>query len=181
MVIEELPFLTLSGSGEPGGELFRRSIEALFSVAFQLKFLCKDREKDFSVASLEALWWTDTGTFTPDLPPDQWQWKLAIRVPEFVTEDEFREAREKAYGKKGNDLVLKSDIEVIPGGEFVQILHTGSYQSERETVEKIREFMRKNHLGEGKLFREIYLSDPGRTKEENLKTILRQSVIHRQR
>lgn len=62
-------------------------------------------------------------------------------------------------------------------GLCVQALHIGSYDNEPATIDKIHKFIEKQGLqvdiNDDLHHHEIYLSDPRRTKIENLKTVLR--------
>ena len=58
----------------------------------------------------------------------------------------------------------------------VQVLHLGSYENEKESIEKIMSFIMENGLEINGHHREIYLSDPMKTPEEKLRTILRYAV-----
>ena len=58
----------------------------------------------------------------------------------------------------------------------MQILHVGSYDNEKESIGKIMSFIKDNDLQVNGRHREIYLSDPMKTAEEKLRTILRYAV-----
>lgn len=58
-------------------------------------------------------------------------------------------------------------------------MHIGPYSTEPETIEKMRDFISKNNLVEGRFHHEIYLSDPTKATPEKLKTVLRQPVGER--
>ena len=110
------------------------------------------------------------------LPKDQWQWRLLIRTPEFVTAEELAKAvavlREKGKGGPVQEVRLESLAE----GLCVQMLHVGPYDREGETVEVMKAYAEQNSLKFHGRHHEIYLSDPRRVPPERLKTILRQPV-----
>ncbi len=99
-----------------------------------------------------------------------------IRLPKFVTQEVFDWAIEEATKKKDLDF---SDVEFITydEGDVIQCMHVGSYDYEPKTIEKIKQFASDNNLKldfrNNRKHHEIYLSDPRRTKPENLKTIIR--------
>jgi hypothetical protein len=64
-------------------------------------------------------------------------------------------------------------------GACVQVLHVGSYDSERATIESMKAFAESKGLTSAGLHHEIYLSDPRRVAPEKLKTILRMPVAAR--
>ena len=46
--------LTITGRGEPGGEVFRTKLEALYAVAFTIKMAKKSAGQDYKVCGLEG-------------------------------------------------------------------------------------------------------------------------------
>ena len=99
-----------------------------------------------------------------------------IRLPDFVTQDVFEWAIQKASEKKQLD---SHNVEFLSmqEGLCVQVLHIGSYDDEPATIDKIHKFIAEQGLqvdiNDDRHHHEIYLSDPRRTKVENLKTVLR--------
>ena len=172
----EIPFLTIAGKGEPGGEEFTSKVEALYSLAYGVKNIYKKQGKDFAVPKLEGLWWVNSDKPTLEVPREEWQWKLLIRLPDFVTLEAFEKTREEVFKKKRLELTKEIKFEEIKEGRSVQIMHLGPYSIESETIEKMRDFMKKNDLVENGLHHEIYLSDPRKIVPEKMKTILRQPV-----
>lgn len=65
-------FVSICGSGDPSGHEFSADIQALYSTAYALKFICKEMGNDFVVPKLEGLWWYDetrfAGLSTEDAP-----------------------------------------------------------------------------------------------------------------
>lgn len=69
-------------------------------------------------------------------------------------------------------------------------MHLGSYDEEPKTIDKIESYIENNKLqndigaitenGIVRRHHEIYLSDPRRTKTENLRTIIRIPVIRKE-
>ena len=68
------------------------------------------------------------------------------------------------------------ELVTIDEGQCVQILHTGPYTEEQESIARMREFARAAGRELAGKHHEIYLSDPRRVKPEKLKTILRYPV-----
>jgi hypothetical protein len=171
-------FLTIVGKGEPGGEAYSAALQALYGLSYTLKFKCKAEGRDFTVMALEGLWWwDDPSIFDLENAParEEWNWKSMIRQPDFVTGEMLEEIRHEVREKRGlavDDVVLETFHE----GLSAQIMHRGPYSEEGPTVMRLHEFI----TGEGYRMRghhhEIYLSDPRRSKPENIKTIIRQPV-----
>ncbi|MEM5777942.1 MAG: hypothetical protein QXJ06_05930 [Candidatus Aenigmatarchaeota archaeon] len=51
----EIPFLTIEGKGEPGEKEFTSKVEALYSLAYGIKNICKKQAKDFAIPKLDGL------------------------------------------------------------------------------------------------------------------------------
>ena len=171
--LQEALFITLEGSGEPGGKLYQSSINAIFSLAYQLKFDHKKKGSDFSVPSLETLWWTDSGDSSTELPREEWRWKVMVRVPNFVTGVSVESAKESVIKKKGLGEIGDARLEKMSEGRCAQILHVGPYEKVGMSYEKISKYIEDKGLKVNGAYHEIYLSDPSRTAPEKIKTIIR--------
>ena len=169
--------LDLFQTGQPGGEEFRRKVGMMYGVAYALKSAQASRGQDFVIGALEGLWWAEGENVDfLNVPKSDWQWKLLIRVPEFVTKKDVAAfagwgSRPGAAGKS-----QAIELETLKEGKCVQVLHVGPYSSEDATIAGMRAFAKKNSLTENGVHHEIYLSDPNKTAPEKLRTILRQPV-----
>lgn len=171
-------YLTISGKSSPESSLFIEAIEKLYSVAYSIKFICKAEDMDFVVPKMEGYWWIDGGfdaqhKFT-ETPPSEWNWKIAIRMPDFVEGDHFYRATRKLESKQKPAKDVK--YELLNEGLSVQVLHIGSYEEEEPNIMAMMNFMNQNGLEVNGYHHEIYLSDPRKTSPEKLKTILRYAV-----
>lgn len=169
-------YLTLQGQSRPGGKAFQDSIEFLFRLCYRLKFYYKEKGRDFSVPRLECLWWSVSGKPFYQVKMSEWVWKLMIRMPEFVTPSSVERSKEALAKEKGVKRAAEPKLEHLRIGKCVQMMHVGPYESERETACVIAEFISKHGLSYNGPFHELYLSDPRRTAQEELKTIIRQPV-----
>ncbi len=170
-------FLTITGRGEPGGDAYRAALNALYSVAYTLKFRCKKEGRDFTVMALESLWWWDAPAAPGEAPPrEEWNWKSMIRQPDFVTEEMAEAAKEEAKAKKGLPEIDRVVLETFDEGLSAQIMHVGPYSEEGPTIERLHAFIAENGYRPRGLHHEIYLSDPRRTPPERWRTIIRQPV-----
>jgi hypothetical protein len=178
--VPEFTFLMVDGEGDPNtAQSYADAIQALYAVAYGLKFTCKKQlEKDFVVAPLEGLWWADDpAAFYSQLDKDSWQWTAMIHVPEWITAELFEQAVHDAGVKKELPALPLMRREPYQEGLSVQILHIGSYAAEAPTLLRLhQEFLPANGLVEAGKHHEIYLSDPRRTSPEKWKIVLRQPV-----
>jgi len=169
-----IPYLTISGQGEPGGSAFRQATECLFAMAYGIKRICKLRGTDFGVPPLEGLWWGTAGNPANETPRHEWHWKLLIRMPDFVTHTMSETVRHEVRVKKRDPLVEQVLLESLTEGKCAQVLHIGAYTEEQPTIAKLHAFMQENGLTPQGMHHEIYLGNPYKTPANELKTILRQ-------
>lgn len=107
---------------------------------------------------------------------DDFCWISMIRLPEFVTREVFDWAVREATEKKKTDF-SKAEFFTLREGLCVQCMHTGSYDDEPETIQKIDAFLEEQgyetDFSGCRMHHEIYLSDPRRTAPEKLRTVIR--------
>jgi hypothetical protein len=182
--IEEAHFISLTGKGDPSAPAFAADIEALYSTAYTIKFMHKARNNDFVVSKLEGLWWFDENKFpgkniktaATEVPRSEWEYRLLIRMPIFVSANDLATAKETVIKKKGLSLVNRIEYFTMQEGKCVQMLHVGPFSTEPESLLKIGAFIEENKFAKNGLHHEIYLSDFRKTAPEKLKTILREPV-----
>ena len=175
--VPPVPYLALDGQGEPSGEAFTAGLGAMYAAAFTIKMASKFAGRDYKVCHLEGQWWAaGKGKSFLDLPRDQWRWKLLIRVPDFITQAELKQARQTLLEKGKDPLVTHVKLQTIQEGLCVQMLHVGPYAGEPETIEAMAEFAEDSGLTFHGRHHEIYLSDARRVPPERLRTILRHPV-----
>lgn len=173
-------YLTIAGKSSPESESFLQGIEDLYAVAYAIKFRCKAEDMDFVVPKMEGFWWVDGGLEEQhkfmETPKEEWNWKIVIRMPDFVEGDHFYRALQQLKVKQPTKDAGNVKFELINEGKCVQSLHLGSYEEETPTIMSMLEFMKENNLKVAGYHHEIYLSDPRKTEESKLKTILRYAV-----
>ncbi|QEC42442.1 GyrI-like domain-containing protein [Pseudobacter ginsenosidimutans] len=184
VIIEAAQFLSITGKGDPSGPAFADSIQALYTAAYGIKFFYKDQGKDFMVAKLEGLWKFDTTIYkdvsmsdAPKLiPRSEWEYRLLIRLPGFVSKVVVAKALPEIAAKKNIPRAGEVEWFEMNEGKSVQILHVGPFSTEPESLQKIADFCKEKELQQNGLHHEIYLSDFRKTPEAKLKTILREPV-----
>lgn len=178
--VPPLQFLMIDGQGDPNtAPAYQEAIEALYGVAYTLKFMSKNElGKDYVVPPLEGLWWAeDMAAFATQLK-DTWQWTAMIMQPDWLTPEMVTTAIKQVEKKKGPLPGLsKLRLETYHEGLSVQIMHIGPFSTEGPTLAKLhQEFIPANGLAENGKHHEIYLGDPRKTAPDKLKTVLRQPV-----
>lgn len=176
-VVDVPPFnyVMIDGRGSPAAHEYSDALEALYPVAYTLKFMMKkEMGIDYVVMPLQGLWWTpDMADFSVD-DKDAWFWTMMILQPEAVTQAMLVEAMSQVAEKKDPPALHRLRLDILHEGPAAQILYTGAYADEGPTIKQIHEFIAAGgHELHGK-HHEIYLSDPRRTAPERLKTVIRQ-------
>ena len=174
-------FIAVSGKGNPNtAPQYKAAVEALYAVAYTLKFASKRAGRDFVVGPLEGLWWSpDPAVFTARAK-DAWLWRMLISLPDWLTAQDVKEAADTAMAKKNLPAIAEVEHDTLHEGTCAQVLHIGSYDDETPIMTALHERYLPDHdLTERDRHHEIYLGDPRRTAPEKLKTVLRQPVSPR--
>lgn len=178
-----MTYIAVRGKGNPNVDDsgYKRAIQLLYGIAYTIKMSKKGTHKikdyfDFVVPPLEGLWWQDDNNGIDYAHKEKFEFISMIRVPDFVTQDVLEWAIKEASEKKDGDF-SKVKLITLEESKCVQVMHVGSYDDEPATIEKMKEFAEQNGVvsdySEKRRHHEIYLSDPHRTKVENLKTVIR--------
>jgi hypothetical protein len=182
---ERAVFVSITGKGDPSGESFSADIQALYPVAYGVKAICKAADRDFGVPKLEGLWWFDEEKFgSPSMdeapvkiPRSEWEYRLLIRIPDFVDEATVVQAVQTVVSKKKMPGAARVHFFEMTEGPCVQIMHIGPFSEEPATLQKLNQFMQEKGMLKNGLHHEIYLSDFRTTAPEKLKTILREPFL----
>jgi len=183
-----LQFAMIDGAIEKGSEpgkspSFAEATQAMYSMAYTLKFMLKKRKTnaiDYPVMALEGLWWVEDGIFDITVK-DNWFYTLMILQPEVITPEIFEAAREQVRRKRGESAALaRVRLGKFEEGLSVQTMHMGPYATEPATIERMKAFAQENgyrdRVGLGGKHHEIYLGDPRKADPAKLKTVLRHPV-----
>jgi hypothetical protein len=175
--VPAMNYLMVDGHGDPNQSLeYQRAVEALFGVAYKIKFAFKPKAIVYTVSPLEGLWWVeDMANFSVE-HKDEWDWTMMIMQPEWVTIEDFEKARQIVAKQKKNPELSRMKFEPFTEGLAVQILYWGAYADEGPTIARMHEYIREKGFSPYGKHHEIYLGDPRKTAPEKLKTILRQPV-----
>ena len=110
---------------------------------------------------------------------DQMNFISIIRLPDFVTKEDFEWAIKEATNKKKTDF-SKVEFLTYDEGICVQCMHIGSYDDEPFTINLMHEYMKNNgyklDITDKRYHHEIYLSDPRRCDINRLKTVIRHPI-----
>jgi hypothetical protein len=173
---DKADYITISGVSAPDAPLFLNSIAAIYPVAYTIKRFCREEGRDFVVPKMEAFWWVESALPFDEVPRAEWYWQVLIRMPEYVTTAHVEEAIQHIIETKDTPLVNEVNHQQMNAGKFAQILHVGSYDEEKASLDKLYQFIEDQQSEIIGYHKEIYLSDPRKTAPEKLRTILRYEV-----
>lgn len=187
--IVEIPpmnYIAVRGKGDPNAENseYKNTIGLLYAVAFTIKMSKMGDHQiagyfDYVVPPLEGFWWQEGVKGIDYGRKENFQFISVIRLPDFVTREDFDWAVAQAAAKKKMDF---SGVEFFAYDEglCVQCMHVGAYDEEPATVKRMHDFMEaagyELDITDTRLHHEIYLSDARRVAPERLKTVLRHPV-----
>ena len=207
VTVPKMNYIAVRGSGDPNEEDgdYKKAIELLYAIAFTIKMSKKGDHKidgyfDYVVPPLEGFWWQDDRysedtVMQAEQPGMQekmqgidysrkadFHWISVIRLPDFVTENDFRWAVQEATVKKKQDF-SKVEFLTIEEGLCVQCMHIGPYDDEPATVQLMHEYVEREgyelDITDERRHHEIYLSDARKTAPEKLRTVIRHPIrIH---
>ena len=186
VTVPEMNYIAVRGKGDPNEEdgEYKKAIGLLYGIAFTIKMSKKGDHRidgyfDFVVPPLEGFWWQDGVQGVDYANKDTFNWISVIRLPDFVSREDFDWAVEEAAAKKKTDF-SKVEFFTYDEGLSVQCMHIGSYDDEPETVRLMHEYMDEQgyelDITEERMHHEIYLSDARKVEPEKRKTVIRHPI-----
>lgn len=184
--IPSMNFVAVRGQGDPNKEdgEYKQAIGLLYAIAYTIKMSYKGNHKidgyfSYVVPPLEGLWWQKGVDGIDYSHKENFHWIAMIRLPGFVTKEEFDWAITEATTKKNMDF-SKVEFFTYDEGKCVQCMHIGTYDEEPITIETMDVFAKEQgyetDMKARRYHHEIYLSDPRRCAPENLKTVIRHPI-----
>ena len=165
--IPKMNYIAVRGKGDPNEENgeYKISIGLLYGIAFTIKMSDRGTHKidgffTYVVPPLEGLWWQENIKGMDYNRKEDMRFISMIRLPDFVTKEDFEWAVQEATKKKKQDF-SKVEFLTYDEGLCVQCMHIGPYDDEPATVA---------------IMHEIYLSDPRRCDPSKLKTVIRHPI-----
>lgn len=184
--IPKMNYIAVRGKGNPNKENseYKNSIGLLYGIAFTIKMSYKGNHKiagffEYVVPPLEGFWWQENNKGIDYNRKDDMEFISLIRLPDFVTKEDFDWAIQEATKKKKQDF---SNVEFFTYDEgiCVQCLHIGSYDTEPETISLMHEYIKENNyeldITNTRYHHEIYLSDPRKCNISKIKTVIRHPI-----
>lgn len=178
--VPELQYLAIDGEGDPNtSPVYTESIQALYPVAYTLKFASKHQSgRDYVVPPLEGLWWADDmASFTSSRDKSRWKWTLMLMTPDWIDRAMYDAVVEAVRAKSAPMRLDDVRLMTLAEGTCVQTLHVGSFDDEASVLERMHEdFIPEHGFRTTGKHHEIYFNDFRKVAPEKLRTILRQPV-----
>ena len=186
VTVPQANYIAVRGTGNPNeeGGSYQQAIGVLYAVAYTLKMSYKTDYRiegfyDYVVPPLEGFWWQDGINGVDYSQKAAFNWISVIRLPDFITIENFRWAVDTAQKKKKIDC-SSAEFLTIDEGLCVQIMHNGPFNDEPATVALMDEFIKQNgyvnDFSDKRLHHEIYMSDARKVAPEKWKTVIRHPI-----
>ena len=186
VTVPPMNYIAVRGKGDPNTEdgEYQQAINMLYGIAFTIKMSkLGDRRIegyfDYVVPPLEGFWWQDGIVGVDYAHKENFRWISVIRLPDFVTVEDFNWAVEEATRKKKADF-SKAEFLTCDEGLCVQCMHVGPYDTEPATVSLMHAYAEQQgympDITDKRLHHEIYLSDVRKVAPEKLKTVIRHPI-----
>lgn len=187
VTVPKVNYIAVKGKGNPNeeGGAYQQAVGVLYAVAYTLKMSYKTDYTiegffEYVVPPLEGFWWQDNVDGIDYSNKAAFNWISVIRLPDFVSKEDFEWAVETASKKKKMDC---SSAEFLTVDEelCVQIMHNGPFDDEPATVAIMDEFIKENgyenDITDKRLHHEIYMLDARKVAPEKWKTVIRHPIL----
>ena len=179
-------YIAVRGKGDPNAEggAYQQAISVLYAVAYTLKMSYRTDYKiegffEYVVPPLEGFWWQDDVCGIDYSDKSSFCWISVIRLPDFVSREDFYWAVQTAAKKKKLDCSC-AEFLTIEEGLCVQMMHLGPFDEEPQTVAQMEQYLEEQgyvtDITEKRLHHEIYMSDARKVAPEKWKTVIRHPI-----
>ncbi|MFT8889761.1 MAG: GyrI-like domain-containing protein [Ethanoligenens sp.] len=186
VTVPSINYIAVRGNGNPNqeGGAYQQAIGVLYAIAYTIKMSYKGSHKiegffEYVVPPLEGFWWQDNIQGVDYGNKDAFHWISVIRLPDFVTKNDFDWAVAEAAKKKNLDCSL-AEFLMVEEGLCVQIMHIGPFDGEPATVAVMDQFSQQNgyvnDITADRMHHEIYLSDARKVEPSKWKTVIRHPI-----
>ena len=163
-------FCIVDGEGKAEEESYELAVQQLFAMSNTLhaQFGRHRLYQSFTISPLECLW-------SPlEVENRQtWRWSAMIAQPEWLSEELFLQVRDQVAFKQGL-YAGSAYLGLLEEGLCVTAMHTGSYEDEGATMERMQTFCDEHDLKRvGTSHREIYLDTCSHAQSDLLRTVIR--------
>ena len=186
VTVPKMNYIAVRGMGDPNeeGGAYQSAIGVLYAVAYTLKMSYKSDYQiegffEYVVPPLEGFWWQEDVNGVDYSNKSAFHWISVIRLPDFVTKEDFDWAVRTAEKKKKMDC-SSAEFLTVEEGICVQIMHQGAFDDEPATVALMDQYLEEqgyeNDITDTRMHHEIYLSDARKTEPAKMKTVIRHPI-----
>ena len=186
VTVPKANYIAVRGKGNPNEEdgAYQKAISVLYAIAYTLKMSYKTDYKingffEYVVPPLEGFWWQEDINGIDYGNKDSFNWISVLRLPDFISRENFDWAVNTAAKKKKLDC-SSAEFLTVDEGLCVQIMHIGPFDDEPESVAKMDAYLSENgyenDLSDTRLHHEIYMSDARKVAPEKWKTVIRHPI-----
>ena len=186
VTVPPMNYIAVRGQGDPNREdgEYQQAIGLLYGIAYTIKMSKKGDRRiegyyDYVVPPLEGFWWQEGVAGVDYAHKEDFRWISVIRLPDFVTRNDFDWAVGEATRKKKTDF-SKAEFLTVDEGLCVQCMHLGPYDEEPTTVERMHAFLAGQgyvpDISDTRRHHEIYLTDARKLAPEKWKTVIRHPI-----
>ncbi|NLB77950.1 MAG: transcriptional regulator [Clostridiaceae bacterium] len=186
VTVPDANYIAVRGKGNPNqeGGAYHKAVEILYAIAYTIKMSYKSSYKiegffEYVVPPMEGFWWQEGVEGVDYRNKDSFNWISVIRLPDFVTKNDFDWAVAEATKKKKLDCYT-AEFLTINEGLCVQIMHIGPFDDEPATIAIMDKYLDEigyiNDMTDTRLHHEIYLSDVRKVEPSKWKTVIRHPI-----
>ena len=186
VTVPDANYIAIRGKGNPNqeGGAYHKAVEILYAIAYTIKMSYKSSYKiegffEYVVPPMEGFWWQEGVEGVDYRNKDSFNWISVIRLPDFVTKNDFDWAVAEATKKKKLDCYT-AEFLTINEGLCVQIMHIGPFDDEPATIAIMDKYLDEigyiNDMTDTRLHHEIYLSDVRKVEPSKWKTVIRHPI-----
>jgi len=182
VAIGKASYVSILGKGSPGTAVFYEKKKAIKEFVAELESNYAGTDLAFSSDVVEIFYWfdedkvgyVDIGNFYTTVDLALLQYRIAIRIPEFITSEAIGQIALQRHDKSA----MGFEHFTYTAGTCVQLLHKGPLAGELETLPLLQEFATENGFKKSGMHHEIHLThfELGQS-QAHLQTILRDPVI----
>ena len=184
--IDKASYVSILGKGSPGTAVFYEKKAAIKEFVKALGKSSPQADHAFTSRIVEIFYWfdegkvgfVDIGRFYTTVDLDLLHYRISIRIPDFVTSEAIAQT-----AAQRQDIPFASGFEhfTYTAGTCVQLLHTGPFAGELQTLPVLQRFATENGFIKSGMHHEIHLTnfEVGES-QAHLQTILRDPITKQQ-
>ena len=186
VTVPKANYIAVRGKGNPNDTdgAYQKAVGVLYAIAYTVKMSKMGERRiegyyEYVVPPLEGFWWQEGADGIDYGDKSTFCWISVIRLPDFVSKEDFDWAVRTAAQKKKLDC-SSAEYLTLEEGLCVQMMHTGPFDDEPASVEIMDRYLEENgyenDFSDTRLHHEIYLSDARKVAPEKWKTVIRHPV-----